>query len=146
MHQKSFNITGNKIQTSNFLKFTNIQVFEILIIFKLQETYRPNFEKKQRNKCSKKDQSVKTEETFYGNRYLVVPSPQMVVNKSLAKRFTHQNDGAIKTSAVVEATFLGGTKIEYSNEVSIDFMTMITLSDFLVFFRHFEKKQFFLLI
>ena len=67
----------------------------------------------------------------------------MVVNKSLAKRFTHQNDGAIKTSPAVEATFLGGTKIEYSNEVSIDFMTMITLSDFLVFFRHFEKKQFF---
>ena len=113
------------------------------MIVNLQETYRPNFVKKQRNKCSKKDQSVKTEETFYGNRYLVVPSPQMVVNKSLAKRFTHQNDGAIKTSAVVEATFLGGTKIEYSNEVSIDFMTMITLSDFLVFFRHFEKKQFF---
>ena len=64
----------------------------------------------------------------------------MVVNKSLAKRFTHQNDGAIKTSPAVEATFLGGTKIEYSNEVSIDFMTMITLSDFLVFFRHFETK------
>ena len=39
-------------------------------------------------------------------------SPQMVVNKSLAKRFTHQNDGAIKTSAVSFAALLTAVHID----------------------------------